>query len=373
MLNRSITFAKKLELRWPVIIQAPMAGGITTPSLVATVSNKDCLGSFATGYLPAEKVRNGIREIKALTKKAFAVNLFIPNKFNINIEQARAYQHLLNNFRRKLKMAEEDDLPSPLLPKDNLDNIVDILLEEEIRIISFTFGTLPKEYIRRFKNKNVYLIGTATSLDEAKILADQETDAIIVQGHEAGGHRGGFFTPERSASIGNMALIPSAVDAVKCPVIAAGGIMDGRGIIAAIALGAAGVQMGTAFLTTKESGANSTYKEELCKAKTCNDDATTLTKAYSGKLARGLQTDFIKTIEESTISIPSYPTPHYLSTNIRKEAANQKQRDMMSMWSGQGVPLIRQEISTEKFLDELFTEVDTLLSDISTSQLKKKI
>ncbi|EKD74091.1 MAG: hypothetical protein ACD_45C00080G0001, partial [uncultured bacterium] len=198
-------------------------------------------------------MRRGVAEIKQLTTRPFAVNVFIPNHpmSSLNIQHITQYQLALNQFRRDLKLPEETHIPETLVPKDNLSEMIDVILQEQIKICSFTFGNLPEATIRRLKQHDVYLIGTATSLEEAKILAATGIDAIVAQGYEAGGHRGGFLTPEKSALIGTMALIPQLTQHIEKPIIAAGGIMRGSSAIAAISLGASGVQMGTAFLATQ--------------------------------------------------------------------------------------------------------------------------
>lgn len=363
MLCKSIDLAKKLNLRWPSIIQAPMAGGITTPQLVAAVSNSGGLGSFATGYLTTVQVEKNIKEIKSLTPNPFAVNVFIPNKIEKNIAQIKSYNRILNRFRSQLGMPEENDIDA-LFPKedDNFYEIIDILAQENIGIVSFTFGNLPAPIIQSFKRKGIYLMGTATSLEEARILSESGIDAIIAQGYEAGGHRGGFLS--NTSAIGTMVLISQLVNGIKQPIIAAGGIMDGHGIMASLSLGASAIQMGTAFLTTKESGANKHYTAELIKAKNKPYDATILTSAYSGKEARALKTAFISHIESNTsISIPPYPITHALTKAMRKKAVEENATGIMSMWAGQGINLITKDLMAKDLVNKLREEVDQSLKD----------
>lgn len=365
MKNRAIEFAKQFSLKAPVIVQAPMAGGITTPKLVAAVANASGIGSFATGYLSTQQVEDGIREIKKLTSNPFAVNVFTPINGDKNVQAIQAYQRALNKFRRMLDMPEEWGIPESINGKDNFYDIVDLLINENIKIVSFTFGNLPLDVIQAFKANNTYLMGTATTLKEAKILIETGIDAVIAQGYEAGGHRGGFFNSSPKEALGTMALIPRLVDELPCPVIAAGGIMDGRGIVSAMSLGAAAVQMGTAFLTTKESGANVTYKSELLKAKDDLTDRTTLTEAFSGKMARGIVNEFIQHIEREVPRIPAYPISNNLSSPVRKEAARQGAAYSMSMWCGQGVPLITDNMSVEVLLEKLRNQINASLEELS--------
>jgi len=234
MRTQAIDFASRFCLRFPSIIQAAVVEEITTPKLVAAVSNANGLGSFATGLLSTEQVQSGIRKIKQLTTKPFITNLVIPNKTR-----------------------KDDSLFSP--PKDNFDGIIEVLLSENVPIVSFIFGNPEPTLISRFKEKKIYLIGTASSLEEAKTLSESGIDAIVAQGHAAGGYREKFFSLPRHAYVDTLTLVPQLANNIERPIIAAGGIVEGRSIAAVFALGAAAVQMGTAFLATEESGQSSTY------------------------------------------------------------------------------------------------------------------
>jgi nitronate monooxygenase len=368
MLQQARALAQRLSSTFPLIIQAPMAGGITSPALVAAVSNAKGVGSFATGYLSAEQVQLGIQRIKALTKHPFAVNVFIPNEPTQNNAQAKCYQDALNQFKQALNLPEAYELPSSLVAENNFQSIIDVLLQEQVSIVSFTFGNLPAETIQAFKSNGTYLIGTATSLEEARLLADSKIDAIVLQGHEAGGHRGGFLTPSQNSSIGTMAFIPQVAKHIKLPLIAAGGIMDGSGIVAALALGASGVQMGTAFLTTAESTANEMYKKSLLNLRDSAFDSTTATTAYSGKTSRGIHTPFIDHIEAVVPEIPAYPIPNILSSSLRKEAIKQGVFNYMPMWSGQGVSGIRDNLTAKQLLQQLRAEIQAALNDLTDNQ-----
>ncbi|MFI4956570.1 MAG: NAD(P)H-dependent flavin oxidoreductase [Gammaproteobacteria bacterium] len=370
-MNNVLILAQKLGLRQPVIIQAPMAGGITTPELVAAVSNSGGLGSFATGYLTPEAARLGIKKIKQLTDKPFAVNLLITDpdaEHSPPLTHFEPYLQMLNKFEAELKLPPTQSVLA--MPKDYTNDIVDIVLQENVPIISFAFGVLPEHLIKKLKEAGVYLIGTATSLEEAKVLENVGIDAIVAQGVEAGGHRGGFKTPTRHAAVGLMALLPRIADSVKCPVIAAGGIMNGRGIAAAVVLGAAGVQMGTSFIATKESGANSIYKKELRKLSLINYDNTTITSAYSGKPARGVNTQFIRDMEENITVYPPYPMANSLSSAVRKKAAEQNSAQFMSLWSGQGGPLIRGDLMAGELMMQFRAELAMCLSHLQEIENK---
>ncbi len=352
-------FPVHFGFKTPVIIQAPMAGGITTPRLVAAVANAYGLGSYATGYLTREQVETDLRTIKSLTTRPFAANLFIPPaKVSSDLAKIQAYHQAMNQYKKSLGMQvdEEFDL-NALIKPDHFNEIVATLLAHKVPIVSFTFGNLSAEMITAFKENGTYLIGTATSLEEAQFLASSNIDAVIAQGIEAGGHRGGFFPQQKNES--TMSLVKQIVEQIDIPVIAAGAIMDGRGITAALAIGAAAVQLGTAFLTTKESGASDTYKKALLKCRGFDKDPTRLTTAFSGKLARGIENQVMQEINEDVT--PEYPIPHWFSTTMRREAALQGKPQFMSLWCGQGVPQIRDELPAADLIAQLRDEVEMSL------------
>ncbi len=347
-------FAAQWGLQHPAIIQAPMAGGITTPELVSAVSNAGGLGSFATGYLTTEAASLGIKAIKVKTSRPFAVNLFVPSEIPVEPEKLQAFQKQLNVYREQLGLPQEDISAIPTLPKDNHAELIDLVIAEDVKIVSFTFGNLSTKNIQLLKSKGVYLIGTATAVEEAVILEQAGIDAVIAQGYEAGGHRGGFATPSSYALTGTMSFVAAVVDKVHCPVIAAGGIMDARGVVAALALGAAAVQMGTAFLTVEESGANPLYKRGLEAARKTSQDPTALTLSYSGKWARAIETQFMRDRKKDLF--PAYPFPHYMTAPIRKEAVKQGKPEFTSMWCGQGINIDTASKTAAELLEKIYRE-----------------
>ena len=341
----------------PLIIQAPMAGGISTPALVAAVSEARGLGSFATGYLTPQQVAEGLDAITKLTSRPFAANLFIPSPTaSPNKDKFNAYQSKINSYKQTLGMSVEEEDEEGSVKPDYFSDIVALLLDNKVPVVSFTFGNLPVAIIEEFHRNGTYLIGTATSLDEAKILSDSGIDAIVLQGAEAGGHRGGFFTPAEHGLVGTMSLVDCvSKQRVDCPLIAAGGIMTGAHIAAAIRLGASGVQMGTAFITTHESGASRAYKNALLQYRSLGYDPTCLTTAFSGKLARGIANQF--TEEMRNEPIPEYPLPHWISSPMRRQANLQGNIEFMSMWAGQGVFAVRDELPVSSLINSLRCEL----------------
>lgn len=238
-----------LNITYP-IIQAPMAGGFTSPELVANVCNAGGLGSLGAAYMQPEAIRAAIKKIRELTTKPFNVNLFIPEPHHASEQQIAAMHDKLAEVA-SIFIKQYRPITSPYA--QFFDEQMAVLIEEKIPIFSFTFGMLADNWIEKLKKINILLIGTATTLTEAQLLADKEIDVIVAQGSEAGGHRGTFIGKADDALIGNFALIPQITDKINKPIVAAGGIMDGRGIVAAQVLGASGVQMGTAFLSCPEA------------------------------------------------------------------------------------------------------------------------
>jgi nitronate monooxygenase len=321
----------------PRIIQAPMAGGPTTIDLVVAVSDAGGLGNFGAAYLTPRQIADVCAAAKARTRAPFGVNLFapLPNP-PPSYDPARAVARLRPYF-------EELDLiepPLPSLPDPDaaLDAQLDAVLAAEVAVVSFTFGLPPERAIARIKARGAYLIGTATTVEEARALERAGCDAVAAQGSEAGGHRGTFEGPFERALIGTMALVPQIADAVRIPVIASGGIMDGRGIAAALALGAVAAQLGTAFLATPESGAPPAQKAALLAAR---EDETAITYAFSGRAARGIRNRFSEEYEGRTDAIAPYPLQNALTRPLRAAAAAAGKSEYLSMWAGQAPRLAR--------------------------------
>lgn len=319
-----------LNISYP-IIQAPMAGGVTTPELVASVSNAGALGSLAAGYLYPEEMRIAIRKIRTLTDKPFSVNLFIPEKYFATPRQIKKACEDIQNSCQELSV-KIDPVSPPYSP--SFEEQMKVVIEEDISIVSFTFGLLDGYWIEKLKSKNVKFIGTATYLDEAKLLEASGVDIVVAQGLEAGGHRGTFLGDDELKLVPLTDLISQLTCKVKIPVLAAGGIMNASHIKSVISLGASVVQIGTAFITCTESGANSTYKKILLNQ---IDDQTIPTRAFSGKYARGINNKFIQRMKDKTIL--DYPIQNALTNAMRKIAKENFDGDFMSLWAGTGARL----------------------------------
>jgi nitronate monooxygenase len=327
-------FTASVGVRYP-IIQAPMAGGATTPELVAAVSNAGALGSLGAAMSSPAAIKEGIARIRALTDRPFNVNLFVLGAPRpAEAELSEATQHLAP-FKRELGLD-----PAALPPRYCEDNRAqyDALLEARPPVVSFAFDLLDAQVIALFKRAGSVVISTVTTAAEARACEAAGVDFVCAQGFEAGGHRGTFLGDFENSAIGTMALVPQISDAVALPVIAAGGIMDGRGIAAAFALGADAVQMGTAFLTCAESGIHPEYKRRLLAA---TDDATRLTRTFSGRYARGIVNDFMERMRPFEQGVPAYPVQNALTADLRQAALKQNRMEYYSMWAGQGAGMSR--------------------------------
>lgn len=318
-----------LKVQYP-IIQAPMLG-VSTPEMAAAVSNAGGLGSVAIGGLPPSQVRTLIHQTRALTHKPFAVNFFAHEIMPVDPIHAGIMADFLFN------MASQHRLPAARTDVQSLRffsyrDQMEVLLEEKVPVVSFTFGIPDDNYIAAFKAAGVVLIGTATSTKEAMVLDQRGIDVITAQGIEAGGHRGTFLEHEPLPMVGVMSLVPAVVGVTRKPVVAAGGIYNGHTVKAALQLGALGVQPGTAFIASDESNAIPSYKTALLAA---GDTDTTLTRAFSGRWARGIRNHFMQLVEDAGIPMLPYPVQNALVAPIRAAAQKADDNEFVAMWAGQ--------------------------------------
>jgi len=347
--NNKLT--EQIKIQYP-IIQAGMAGGVTTPELVAAVSNAGGLGNVGAGYMTAKDMRQTIHAIHRLTDKPFGVNVFVPEHPETTQDHIDQTNELLAPIRKDLGITPtcvENAVSLKLFEEQ-----IDVLLEENVPVVSFTFGIPPEPVIQKLKAANKTLIGTATTVKEAVMNEENGMDMVVVQGSEAGGHRGTFAVPFEKGMIGTMALVPQVADHVGIPVIAAGGIMDARGVRASFALGAQSVQMGTAFVTSTESGAKEQHKEAILNS---TEDQPVVTSAFSGKPARGVENKFIVDMKQHEGDLPGYPLQNTLTKDIRKAAAEQNKPQYMSLWSGQNTRLSR-NINAEEIIKHIVKEIN---------------
>src|SRR5277367_5853881 len=325
----------RLGLQNP-IIQGPL-GGLSSQRLTAAVSNYGGLGSFGAHGLEPEAIRKVVRELKGLTSKPFAMNLWV------SMEDEGALTSTEEAFHRSLApLAKHIESVGGTRPSYRpyepirFEDQVQVLLDEGISAFSFIYGIPSKQILDEFRRKGIVLIGTATTVDEAIALEQVGVDVIAASGFEAGGHRGSFLQPSEDSLTGTMALVPQVVDVVKLPVVAAGGIGDARGIVAAFALGAEGVQMGTAFLACEESGASVHHRGALLSGKTIR---TGLTRGFTGRLARGIHNQLLEELNRPDVEILPYPLQRALVRNLSIPAEKAAKPELLPLWAGQSANL----------------------------------
>jgi len=311
-------------------MQAAMLG-VSTPGMAAAISNQGGLGSIAAGNMSDENTLKLIKETKKLTNRPFAVNLFV-NEITpaAHTEEFYSMQSFLKKYCEENKIPyEPDDVPTA--GNNFYKDQIAVLVEENIEIVSFTFGVLDDQSISALKSNGTKLIGTATSVNEARLLQDKGIDVVIAQSMEAGGHSGSFLNDNKPHTDA-ISLIPMVTAAISIPVLAAGGITDQRSLKAAIALGASGIVAGSIFIPSHESMASELYKSSI---QTLPEHHTVLSKAFTGKWSRAIKNDFISAIENSELSIPSFQEQLQLTEQIRTFAINNQRADLMPIWVGQ--------------------------------------
>jgi len=352
-------FTAKLGIDYP-IIQGPL-GGLSSQKLTAAVSNFGGLGSFGAHGLAPEAIKDVIGEIRSLTSKPFAMNLWVSmedegartpdeNAFNRSLAPLAAHLSALGAPRPTYKPY------SPIRFEDQAR----VLLDANVPVFSFIFGSPAREILGECRTKHIVTIGTATTPEEAAALQEAGVDAIVASGFEAGGHRGSFLRSAEDSLTGTFSLVPQIVDRVNVPVIAAGGIADARGVIAALALGAEAVQMGTVFLACEESGASRLHRQALREKKAGH---TALTKGFTGRLARGIHNRLMEELNQPGAKILPYPLQRGLVRNVAIPAEAAGRSDLLPLWAGQSANLSTCT-SVSAFLTSLVNEVSEIAEPI---------
>lgn len=327
-------FLRNLGVKFP-IIQAPMGGGFTTPQLIAEVCNAGGLGSLAAAYLKPDQILDEVRRIRALTDKPLNINLFAGGYEMGAVPDTGPMLSLLGEIHEALGLSGP---VLPALPPDPFPSQFEAVLEARPAIFSFTFGIPSADVMKRVEARGIPAVGTATTVEEARMLERSGVAAIVAQGAEAGAHRGTFLGAFESSMVPTLVLVQAIRSAVSVPVIASGGFMDGRDIAQAFASGASAAQLGTAFLTCPESGTPEAHRRAILSARS---DTTVITRAFSGRPARGLRNAFIDRLEGKEECLLPYPLQNVLTRPMRTAAAKTGDIDFLSLWAGQGVARAR--------------------------------
>lgn len=343
---------QRLDLAHP-IIQAPMAG-TSTVAMAAAASNAGALGSLALGASTVAQATELLAQTRALTSRGFNVNFFCHQPARLDAARdaawARHLQPFLDEFGGQVTTPLKEIYKSFVAD----EQMQSLMLAQPPAVVSFHFGLPAASVIQALKQAGVFLIATATSLEEARQIEAAGIDAIVAQGYEGGGHRG-VFDGHVDEEIGTFALVRLLARHSKLPVIAAGGIMDGQGIAAALQLGAQAVQLGTAFLLTKESGANAAYRANLTSERAAH---TKVTAAISGRRARGMVNRFISDIDvASAPAIPAYPAAYDAGKQLHALASGKGSHEFAAHWAGQGAPLLRDGYTVAELIEMLAQEL----------------
>ncbi len=341
-----------LDIEHP-IIQAPMAGA-STAEMAAVAGNAGGMGSLGCAMMTAEGVVAVAAKTRAMSNRALNLNFFCHKAPVADETRARAAQDRLQPWFDKLNAGDMPDVTESNFPFNA--QICDAVLEASPKVVSFHFGLPEDALVQKLKDAGILILSSATTAAEARWLVERGADAIIAQGAEAGGHNG-WFLPRTGEVAGTMALVPRVVDAVDCPVIAAGGIADGRGIAAAFALGAAGVQIGTAFLATPESAVSDIHKQTLAAA---TGDDTQFSQAFSGRDARTIVNDYAHELRDVT-DWPDFPLMNTLTAPLRAASAKAGRPDAVSLWAGQGAGLVKAS-TTKGVFDALVAQAHAALT-----------
>ncbi len=343
-----------LGLRYP-IVQAGMGAGLPTPDLVAAVSNAGGLGILGAHMMPTDVLRSAIRAIKERTNRPFGVNLIVAPPEPGNTEVAVA-QRFLDRFRQDLGLPPGP--PDVVLPPSPLQDQLAILFEEHVPVLSLGLGD-PTRFVEPAHENGARVIAMVSTVDEAVRAADGGVDVIAAQGSEAGEHRSNFtVSPDSDVPmIGTLALVPQVVDAVGVPVLAAGGVMDGRGLAAALALGADGVLMGTRFLLARESGTFTGYRRALWEA---TEVDTVVTPAPTGRPARSLRNRLVEEMAAGYEPL-SYPLQGVAAIDIYMAAAKGDRPELFPLWVGQGLRLFKDDQGAAEIVAETVTEAATTI------------
>lgn len=328
--SKNINLQQYLKMKWPLML-APMAGGPGSSDLIATVSESGGLGCLGAAYLNAKAIDETVIEIRNKTKRPFSINLFLPQtKPTIKEEMIQEFLKSTAIYRQELKI----DPPSLQAPfEEDFDDQFDSVLKAQPIAFSFTFGVLHRDYVKEIQRQKILAIGTATTIEEALQLQDSQIDAIVLQGFEAGGHRGIFNPSALDSETPLKDLMRFCQNKIKIPTIAAGGIMNREHIHNALSSGASLVQMGTAFLACREAGTSNPYRKKLLES---TNRKTKMTRVFSGRLARGIENRFMKEMDKQNQAILPFPIQNKLTRDIRAAASSQENADLLSLWSGTG-------------------------------------
>jgi nitronate monooxygenase len=349
-----------LGIEYP-ILQGPFGGKLSSVELVSTVSNAGGLGGYGAYSLSPQEIIQIDQQIKATTNKPYNINLWVSDTDTpdgtVSDEQFNLAQTLFKPYFEELGIA----LPGKPAPfQSRFENQVEVILYQRPPVFSFVFGIPAAGILEQCRRLSIITIGAATTLDEALALESAGVDLIIASGFEAGGHRPSFLAPAESSTTGTFVLLQLIKEKVKTPVIAAGGIANGKGVAAALALGADAAQIGTAFLATDESNITATHRQMLF-----SDAAkyTTLSRAFTGRLGRGITNRMAQDLIGKDRKFLPFPLQSHFMSHLRKGAIEQEKWDLLYFWGGQIAPVLKHTKAADlmrSMIEETTTYFDQL-------------
>jgi nitronate monooxygenase len=333
-----------LGITYPVL-QGPFGGNLSSVDLVSVVSNAGGLGGYGAYTLSPDEILRVDQQIRAATDKPYNINLWVSDTDTpdgtVSDEQFKLAGDLFKPYFDELGI----DLPQKPAPfRSRFENQVEVILHQRPPVFSFMFGVPGADILEQCHRFGIVTIGAATTVDEAIALESAGVDLIIASGFEAGGHRPSFLAPAESSTTGTFVLLQLIKEKVKMPVIAAGGIANGKGVAAALALGADAVQVGTAFLATEESNATAIHRQMLFSEAA---KYTTLTRAYTGRLGRGISSRIATDLIHKEKNFLPFPLQSQFMAHLRKVAIEQEKWDMILFWGGQIAPVLKHRKAAE--------------------------
>lgn len=343
------------------IMQGPFGGNLSTVELTAAVSNAGGLGGYGAYTMSPQEIFEADKQLKAATNKPYNINLWVSDH---DISPSGLSDEEYNKTAALFKpYFDEVGIPLPEKPapfQSRFKNQLEVILDIKPKVFSFMFGVPPQDVLEQCRRSGIVTVGAATTLDEAIFLEAAGVDMIIASGFEAGGHRPSFLAPAESSLTGTFVLLQLIREKVKTPIIAAGGIANGKGVAAALALGASAAQVGTAFLACDESNALPIHREMLF-----SDAAkyTTLSRAYTGRLGRGLTSRIATKISGAAQDILPFPLQTTLISPLRKAALDQQKWDMILFWGGQIAPILK-HTKAKELMHSLIEETNAYFDDL---------
>ena len=340
------------------IMQGPFGGNFSSVELVAAVSNAGGLGGYGAYTIGPQEIIDLDKKLKASTNKPYNINLWVSDHDTVN---GRAADEQFEQVKKLFKpYFDEAGIPLPEKPSpfiSRFDNQVQVILDIRPRVFSFVFGIPSAEVLEQCRKLGIITAGGATTIDEALALESAGVDIIIASGCEAGGHRPSFLGSAEQSITGTFVLVQLIKEKVRCPVIAAGGIANGRGIAAAFTLGAEGVQIGTAFLATDESGALPEHKKMLLSN---GGNYTALSRAFTGRLGRGIANKITRQLAATEKQVLPFPLQGTFMSTLRTAAVDQQKWDLVFFWSGQIAPVLTHRKATT-LMRSLIEETSSIL------------